>query len=87
MMQKAKTGDSYIRDVKATPDPAIVVASDRQLDDLVRICGTLNTSETSIMTVDPTFSLGEFDCTPITYHHLLLTSQHYKSSPILWDLF
>lgn len=34
------------------------------------------------MTVDPTFSLGDFECTPITYRHLLLVSQQYSTSPI-----
>lgn len=28
MMQQAKTGDRYVRDIKAAPEPAIVVASD-----------------------------------------------------------
>lgn len=36
MMQKAKTEDTFIRDIKTTPEPAIVACTDRQLDDLVR---------------------------------------------------
>ena len=82
MMQQAKTGDRFVRDIKAAPEPAIVVASDRQLDDLVRFCGTPSGAECSILTVDPTFCLGDFECTPITYRHLLLVSHRYSTSPI-----
>ena len=38
---------------------------DRQLDDLVRFC--TDKDEFGIMTIDPTFSLGDFDVTVITY--------------------
>ena len=71
-----------MRDIKAAPEPALVVASDRQLDDLARFCGTPSGAECSILTVDPTFSLGDFECTPITYRHLLLVSHRYSTSPI-----
>ena len=33
-----------------------------------------SSSEFGILTVDPTFSLGEFDITPVTYCHLMLES-------------
>ena len=71
-----------MRDIKAAPEPAIVMASDRQLDDLVRFCGTPSGAEGLILTVDPTFSLGDFECTAITYRHLLLVSHRYSTSPI-----
>ena len=82
MMQHAKTGDGFVREVKAAPEPAVVMAYDRQLDDLVKFCSTASGYERSILTVDPTFSLGDFECTPITYRHLLLVSQRYLTSPI-----
>ena len=40
-------------------EPAVVVATKRQLNDLVRFCTP--SSNFSIMTVDPTFLLGDFD--------------------------
>ena len=58
MMQKSKTGDSYVRDIKSSPDLAIVIASDGQLNDLVRFCASSAGVETCITTVDPTFCLG-----------------------------
>ena len=56
---------------------AFVLARDRQLDDLVRFC-TVPTS----LTVDPTFNLGDFDVTPVTYRHLMLESVRYGSCPL-----
>lgn len=38
MMRKSKTGDSYVCDIKSSPDPAIIIASDAYLDDLVKFC-------------------------------------------------
>ena len=61
--------EKFIRDVKAYPEPAIVLASEQQLFDLDRFC--CNAAQFSILTVDPTFSLGDFDVTPTTYRHLL----------------
>lgn len=78
MMQKSKAGDSYMQDIKSSPDPAIVIASDVQLDDLVRFCASSAGVETCIMTVHPTFCLGKFECTPITYRHLLVVTQRNK---------
>ena len=69
----------FVRDVKAAPDPALVLANDQQLNDLVRFC--TNAEEFSIVTVDPTFNLGEFDVTPITYQHLLLQTERSSNHP------
>ena len=35
MMQQSKAGDDFVSDIKSTPDTAIVIATERQLDDLV----------------------------------------------------
>ncbi len=46
-----------------------VLATDQQLCDLERFClGT----PSSVLSVDPTFNLGPFYVTPITYHNLLV---------------
>jgi len=84
MIQQAKLGDStgmFVRETRASPEPAFVLARDRQLDDLVRFC--TNPSVFSILTVDPTFNLGAFDVTPTTYRHLLLESVRSGSPPVL----
>ena len=66
-------GDNFIRMVNAAPFPMMLIAFDYTLDDLVRFC----TSPTcfSILGVDPTFNLGDFDVTITTYRHLLLHPQ------------
>ena len=83
VMFQAKQEDvssSFIRDMKVLPEPAVILASDYQLDDLVRF-GT-DSSEHCVFTIDPTFSLGKFDVTPITYRNLLLESRRNGMSPV-----
>ena len=70
----------FIRDVKAGPDPALVLTTDQQLNDLMKFC--TSPDEFTVITVDPTFNLGDFDVAPITYHHLLLQSEHTGKSPV-----
>ena len=59
--------------------PAVVVCYDRHLDDLVRFC--TNNDKFGILTIDPNFSLGDFDVTVITYRHLLLHSKRTGKPP------
>ena len=61
VMQKAKAENPFIRVVETTPDPAIVVCTDSQL---VRFCAPSPEFPCSILTVDPNFCLGDFECTP-----------------------
>jgi len=67
VMQRAHAEDltsQFIRSIRAT-DPPIVIADDIQI---VRFC--TSNAEFGIFTIDPIFSLGEFDVTPITYRYL-----------------
>ena len=83
VMQRAYSedpGSKFIRSIRAAPDPAIVLAEDHQIADLVRFC--TSSTEFGILTVDPTFSLGNFDVTPITYRHLLLTTRRNENVPV-----
>ena len=77
---EGKGGDSFIRMVNAAPYPMMLIAFDYTLNDLVRFC----TSEKfSILGVDPTFNLGEFDVTVTTYRHLLLQSHTSPQPPVM----
>lgn len=83
LIQQAKLGDSggmFVRETRSAPEPAFVLARDHQLDDLERFC--TDPSTFSVLTVDPTFNLGEFDVTPTTYRHLLLESTRSGSPPV-----
>ena len=70
----------FIRDVKASPDPALVLVTDQQLNDLVKFC--TSPDEFTVITVDPTFNLGDFDVTPLMYRHLFLRSERTRKSPV-----
>ena len=83
VMQQAYCKDSrqkFVRSVNAAPEPAIVVSTDLQLQDLTRFCTLANVY--SPLTVDPTFCLGAFDVTLITFHHLFLQTKRYRSPPV-----
>jgi len=78
VMQKAHTQDpahKFVRDIKTAPEPEIALADDQQLQDLVRFA--TSSVNFGIVTIDPTFSLGEFDVTPITYRHRELKLVRY----------
>ena len=69
--------DAFIRSVEAAPEPMCVLATDQQLCDLERFClGT----PSSVLSVDPTFNLGPFYVTPISYHNLLVKTNTMKAS-------
>ena len=58
IMQSAKQEDvigKFVRETRPSPEPAFVLARDRQLDDLVRFCTVAD--DFSILTVDPTFKV------------------------------
>lgn len=73
--------EKYARDIKMHPEPAILLVNDRQLNDLSRF--SCNPFQFCILTVDPTFCLGDFDVTPITYRHLLLESIRTGKPPVM----
>lgn len=55
----------FIREVRTLCELAIAVATDCQLSDLERFC--CRKSNFGVLTVDPTFSLGDFDVSVATY--------------------
>ena len=74
-------GEHVIRDVKCLRKPAVIVATERQLNDLVRFCTV--PGNFSILIIDPTFCLGDFDVTLITYRHQMLTSKQGNQHPAI----
>ena len=73
--------EQFIREVKCLHEPAVVVATERQLNDLLRFCTV--PGNFSILTIDPTFCLGDFDVTLITYRHQMLTSKQGNQHPAI----
>ena len=76
-----QSGDKCVRVVTACPEPMCILASDHQLADLSRF-GT-DPSLFSVLSIDPTFSLGDFSVTCITYRHLLVTNPCTGQSPVM----
>ena len=64
---------AFIRDVRVGAEPFCILANERQLNDLNRFC--CNTNLFKPLTVDPTFNIGEFNVTPISYQNLLLETK------------
>ena len=71
----------FVRDIKAYPEPVILVGSDQQFNDKVRFC--ISPHEHCVLTVDPTFCLGDFDVTPTTHRHLMVECKRTSISPVM----
>ena len=77
--QASDRKSAFIRDVRVAPEPMCVLTTDRQLNDMVRFC--CNPVEFKPFTVDPTFDVGDYNVTPITYQHLLLENRRVGKHP------
>lgn len=71
--------DSFVRDVKAAPEPQYVLFYDWQVADLARFL--TNPRKFSVFTADTTYNLGAFYVTPTTYQHLMLEDTLTKKHP------
>ena len=72
----------FIRRVQVTPEPSCTVASDGQLNDLVRFC-TTQFLPASLLCIDTTFNISNFFVTPTTDKHKILVDRHYGKEPTL----
>ena len=72
---------TFIRSIQTHPNPLfIVLGSSTEFENLEAYC----TSElvSSVSTVDPTFNIGKYSVTPVTYQDLLLVSKRTGEHPI-----
>ncbi len=81
-IQAKKRCSAFVRDVRVGAEPLCVLATDRQLNDIVRFC--CSTNEHKPLTVDPTFDIGKFNVTPISYQHLMLENIKDGNHPTLF---
>ncbi len=72
--------ESFIRNVQGAPDAMCVLASNNQLQNVVRFC--CDPQLFSVFGVDPTFNLGEFSVIVTTYRHLQLLNRNTKKNPV-----
>ncbi|MBC6401887.1 MAG: hypothetical protein GDA37_12950 [Ekhidna sp.] len=83
-MELCKSGlnssEDFVRSVQAAPEPMCILATDRQLDEMVRSC--TDSSAFVPMGVDPTFKLGKFFVTPIVFPLRMLVAKRSGKSPM-----
>lgn len=71
----------FVRCVSAAPEVSCILATNNQLNDMVRFC--TNSTCFSILGVDQTFNLGDFAVTVTTYRHLMLESRGETHHPVM----
>ena len=78
------TNDHFVRIVTGAPEPMTVLCFDWSLNDIEKFCtGDRHT----VLSVDPTFNLGDFDVTVTTYRHLMLTNASGNHPVMMGPLF
>lgn len=79
---EANDSASFLRRVQVSPEPACLLASSKQLNDVGRFC-TAHFLPPQILCIDTTFNIGNFYVTPTTYKHSLLVDRKYGKPPTL----
>ena len=79
---QGKKSEAFVRIVSCAPEPMTVLASDWTLNDLDRFC---TTEQCTILCIDPTFNLGDFDVTVTTYRHPMLINSS-GNHPVMMGL-
>ena len=78
------TENHFVRIVTGAPEPMTVLCFDWSLNDLERFC---TGDQHTVLSVDPTFNLGDFDVTVTTYRHLMLTKSSGNHPVMMGPLF
>ena len=76
-----ESGGKFVPVVTASSEPMCVLATDQQLNDIVRFA--TNLSKFCILSIDLTFSLGDFSVTCIAYRNLLVIDSRTGELPIM----
>ena len=77
--------DQFIRELKLTPEPSMILAYDYQLAELEAFC--TEPSYHSVLGIDPTFNLGQFHLTVTTYKQLQLVKPNGEHPTFVGPLF
>ena len=78
---ESNSDEAFVRSVVAAPEPMAVLATNRQLNDMMRFL--TDPVQHTVMGIDPTFNFGEFNVTPIAFRYLLLEHRKLGHSPII----
>lgn len=80
MASSQEDDKKFIRRISLYPEPVVVLATESQLDDLVRFCTAKDAY--TVMFKDTTFNCGNFFVTPISYKNLMLQSEKTGKCPV-----
>ena len=72
--------EAFVRCVSLAPEPLVVLARDFQLGELQRCC--TSHANSSVLSVDPAFELGNFYVTPVDFLHPMLTNRDTGGNPL-----
>ena len=75
-----ETPNVFLRDVRTAPEKSVFLSTNQQLIDIERFCSK---QCLSILGVDPTFNICDYNVTISTYRHPLLISTESKQHPVM----
>ena len=75
-----ETPNIFLRDVRTAPEKTVFLSTNQQLTDVERFCAN---QCWSILGVDPTFNICDYNVTISTYRHPLLISRESKQHPVM----
>ena len=77
--------DTFVRRVTGAPEPMTVLTFNWSLHDIDRFC--TKEQQCTVLSVDPTFNLGDFYVTVTTYRHLLLKNSSGNHPVMMGPIF
>ena len=73
-----KPGDNFVKEVRSAPEAVAVFGTDTQFIDVMRFCAAPMQSQASILCVNFTFNLGDFNVTTTSYKNPMLLNRQGK---------
>jgi hypothetical protein len=78
---KLHSGDkAFVRCVSLAPEPVVILSTNFQLTEIKRCCTIHNNA--AILSIDPTFDLGNFYVTPMCFLHPMFVSRDTGKNPL-----
>jgi len=78
---EGKDANPFVRVVTSAPEPMSILCTNLQLFDMQRFC--TDSVDFCPISIDPTFDLGDFSVTVITYCNLMLKHRRTKKNPVM----
>ena len=85
MQNLDQSNDFFVRELKLSPEPSVIMASDHQIAEVEAFC--TNPDYHCVLGIDPTFNLGRFNLTVTTYKQLQLVKSNGEHPTFVGPLF